>query len=254
MIMAALATRIAAILPLRGLTEGKHRLARTLSPALRQGMILALLDRVVAALRVVPEIAAIAVISPDTAALEEAAALGLTPLRQTSTGLNAGLAEAAAWATTRGYDGILIILPDLPLVTGSALRRMASPPGPLSICNGKGEQGVILVPDRRGAGTNAMMAWPPAAMPFLFGERSYAAHLAAAADLGIPMTALRLPDLAFDLDLPEDVRDLALRHPLALARLVLAAWRRRPSPVPAREIIPSMGDRCRWWRERSFHP
>jgi 2-phospho-L-lactate/phosphoenolpyruvate guanylyltransferase len=231
--------RIAAILPLRGLADGKKRLAGMLPPALRQGVILALLDRVVTALRAVPEVATIAVVSPDTAALEHAAASGLTPLRQTSMGLNAGLDEAMRWAAMHGYDGALVVLPDLPLVTGDALGRVASPPNSLSIAMERGS-GVILVQDRRGEGTNAMVQWPPSVMPCRFGVGSYAAHWAVAEELGIPVMTRTVPDLAFDLDLPRDVRDLALWHSLALARLMWEAWRRRPMLMGTQEIIPSM--------------
>ncbi len=63
---------------------------------------------------------------------------------------------------------------------------------------------VVLVPDRHGSGTNALLLAPPNAIDFRFGEGSRAAHAAAAEAAGATYVELDGP-LSFDLDTPEDL-------------------------------------------------
>ena len=68
---------------------------------------------------------------------------------------------------------------------------------------------VVIVPDERGLGTNALLLSPPRAMNPCFGTDSRARHAAAARNLGLASTELRLPGLGFDVDEPEDLARLA---------------------------------------------
>jgi 2-phospho-L-lactate guanylyltransferase len=73
----------------------------------------------------------------------------------------------------------------------------------------------VLVPDRHGRGTNALLLEPPTAIPFAFGGDSRSAHASLAASVGAAYLELDGP-LALDLDTPEDVVRLEAADPSAV--------------------------------------
>ncbi len=64
---------------------------------------------------------------------------------------------------------------------------------------------VILAPDRRRGGTNALLAFPPALIEYAFGPTSFDRHRAEALAAGVRLAICDRPGLALDLDLPEDL-------------------------------------------------
>src|SRR5262249_49759308 len=64
---------------------------------------------------------------------------------------------------------------------------------------------MVIAPDRHGSGTNALLLRASAAFDFQFGEGSCEKHLAAASGRGWRIEVCRRPELAFDLDTPEDL-------------------------------------------------
>jgi 2-phospho-L-lactate guanylyltransferase len=64
---------------------------------------------------------------------------------------------------------------------------------------------VVIVPDRHGTGTNALLLTPPGAIAPAFGPGSCERHQAAAEAAGVDHAVLRLPSLALDVDTPEDL-------------------------------------------------
>ncbi|NJM07953.1 hypothetical protein HC891_19825 [Candidatus Gracilibacteria bacterium] len=61
---------------------------------------------------------------------------------------------------------------------------------------------VALVPDAAERGTNAVGLWLSAALPFLFGDESFARHRAAAAWQELIVEIYRSPSIALDVDTP----------------------------------------------------
>jgi 2-phospho-L-lactate guanylyltransferase (CobY/MobA/RfbA family) len=61
-----------------------------------------------------------------------------------------------------------------------------------------------VAPDRRGTGTNALIA-SAEEVEFRFGEGSCARHLMLAAERGWTAAVVSHPQLALDLDTPEDL-------------------------------------------------
>jgi 2-phospho-L-lactate guanylyltransferase len=97
-----------------------------------------------------------------------------------------------------GADALLVLPIDLPLVSRDALTTLLDelddPHRPL----------VVLVPDRHGRGTNALLLAPPDAIEFCFGGDSRAAHLDCARSRGVRMVEADGP-LTLDLDTPADL-------------------------------------------------
>ena len=193
---------VAAIIPVGTFAGAKSRLGETLDAEERQDLVERLLARTVAAALAVVGIADVVVVSPDRDVLRRAGELGARPLRQRSRGLNPGLAEARDDVIAGGAAAILVLPIDLPFVTAEAIAAVL---GPLSADTGDDEapRQVVLVPDRHGQGTNALVLRPPDVIDFAFGPRSLAAHRAAAEAAGAEVTELD-GDLSIDLDTPDD--------------------------------------------------
>lgn len=192
---------IVALVPVRSLTGSKSRLGEPLDAEERADLVRALLRRTVREAQAATTVAEVLVVSMDGDLLEEARRLGAASLLQETDGLNEGLEEARRAADVAAA---LLVLPvDLPGISASAIdalaeaaetARRASPAKPV----------VVLVPDRHGTGTNALLVAPSPAIPFRFGEGSRAAHAAAARAAGASYVEVD-GALSFDLDTPEDL-------------------------------------------------
>ncbi|MDQ6793593.1 MAG: 2-phospho-L-lactate guanylyltransferase [Chloroflexota bacterium] len=198
--------RIVVIVPVGRLDGAKSRLGETLDAEERRDLVLRLLSRTLDAALRAPGVAEVLVITPDDEIRPIAAAAGARPIRQRSQGLNAGLREARDDALAAGADAIAVVPIDLPLVSPQALAALLAPLGdpvrPL----------VVIVPDRHGRGTNALVVAPPDAIEFGFGGDSRRAHAACAEEAGARLVELG-GDLTIDLDTPDDLLLIAARAP-----------------------------------------
>jgi 2-phospho-L-lactate guanylyltransferase len=123
---------------------------------------------------------------------------------QASDPLNAAIALGCAQAAARGATAALILPADLPLLSPDVI---------VDFVDEAGDAAVALAPDRSGTGTNALLLRPPHALEPLFGPASFARHRAAARAHGLAVTTVHLPELAFDLDTPDDLARLCVSHP-----------------------------------------
>jgi 2-phospho-L-lactate guanylyltransferase len=64
---------------------------------------------------------------------------------------------------------------------------------------------VLVVPDRRSDGTNLLSLPASVGFRFRYGPGSAAAHVDEAERLGLPSVVVDDPDLAWDVDLPDDL-------------------------------------------------
>lgn len=200
-----------AIVPIRSLTGGKTRLASVLSVDERRDLIKSMLMQVTRAALDSGMLARALVISADQDALDFAASLDprVLPVRQNSTpGLVASLDQARAAAVASGSRSALILFGDLPLIEAIDVRLLMRHDAP-----------VVIAPDQRGAGTNALLLRDGALADFAFqfGAESFGRHMAEAARLGVSPAISRSPGTLFDLDTPEDWRVLSI-SPASIVR------------------------------------
>lgn len=196
--------RVVALVPARSLETAKSRLGGPLDAEERQALARDLLERTVAAALATTGLARTIVVSTDEALLELARSLGANPLRETGGGLNTALEEARAAAIAGGATAILALPADLPRVNPAALEGildLARTAGGAS----RGKPVVVLVPDRHGEGTNALLLAPPDAIPFAFGPGSRPRHAGLAASAGATYREVEPSPLSLDLDTPEDL-------------------------------------------------
>jgi 2-phospho-L-lactate guanylyltransferase len=225
-----------AILPVKSFGAAKQRLASALGAGSRQALAQAMFSDVLASLRRVPGVDAVAVVTSDRVA--EAAALGerVEVLRDTAmTGQSAAALIGIRYAQAHGFDRVLLVPGDTPLLdpgeVAALLRR--------ALDNGTA---AVVVPDRHGEGTNALLLTPPDAIEPSFGPGSCARHVASARDAGVACAVEHLPTLALDVDTGQDLELLAATLDArrghapatrgALRQLHRSRASRRP-PVPA---------------------
>jgi 2-phospho-L-lactate guanylyltransferase len=188
-------SRVVALVPVRSLEGGKSRLAERLDAEERAELVGRLLRTTIEALT--PHVDRVVVVSPDRDVLDLAAAAGAEPLLQRAGGLNTALRLARRHALDLGADAVLVVPPDLPRVDEAEIERILA-------TGDRAAAVVVIVPDRHGTGTNALLLAPPDVIDFSFGTGSRATHGAAADAAGADLVELDGP-LALDLDTPDDL-------------------------------------------------
>jgi 2-phospho-L-lactate guanylyltransferase len=188
-----------AILPVKSFGAAKQRLAPTLGAGFRQALARAMFSDVLASLRHVRALDAVAVVTADRAAEAIALHHPVGVLRDTE---EAGQSRAALigvrHALASGFERVLLVPGDTPLLDpGEVADLLARSPG------------VSIVPDRHGTGTNALVLTPPDAIEPSFGPGSRHRHVTAAEAAGVPFTVDELPTLMLDVDTGADLAVLA---------------------------------------------
>lgn len=197
---------VIAIIPVGRLEGAKSRLGAVLDAEERHDLARDMARRTIEAAVTTPGIDDVFVITPDDEVRALALELGARPMRQRSAGLNPALREAREEAMAAGAHAILILPIDLSHVGRAPLEDLlavaAAEPGPA----------VLLVPDRHGRGTNALLLRPPDVIDVRFGGDSREAHAHAAGEVGVVFLEHPGP-LGLDLDTPEDLVLAQLAHP-----------------------------------------
>ena len=187
-----------AIVPVKPMRRAKSRLGSVLGAEERLALSREMLNRVLEALVGVPEIERTLLVSRDSEAMALARHHGARTLSERPPiDLNQALQQATRAAVGSGASAVLVVPADLPLVTADDLRELVSlaesPPV------------VVIAPDRRQAGTNALLASPAGLIEYAFGPSSFDRHRALALAAGARVLVCDRPGLALDLDLPEDL-------------------------------------------------
>ncbi|MFC2053942.1 2-phospho-L-lactate guanylyltransferase [Chloroflexota bacterium] len=187
-----------AIVPVKPLRRGKSRLAGVLSPEERNDLNRRLLTHTLETLSAIPKIEQVLVISRDQAALSLAREHGArTVLENGAPELNVALARATIVAKNYATRGLLIVPADLPLISPEDVNAMldiaVDPPV------------VVLAPDHRRQGTNALLVCPVGFIEYDFGPGSFQRHCERTLQAGARLEILELPSLELDMDMPEDL-------------------------------------------------
>ena len=187
-----------AIVPVKALHESKSRLRDVLTPVRRVELTREMLLNTLQELAEVPEIERTLVVSADSTVLALAQERGAEVIEERgSPSLNKALNQATAIASERQAEAVLILPADLPLLQAADVRdligRAQEPP-------------VVLVsPDRKRSGTNALFVAPPGTIEYEFGPDSFERHIQRAEASGARVEIIELPTLGLDLDAPEDL-------------------------------------------------
>jgi len=195
--------RTIAILPIKSFGAAKQRLSGLLAGGSREALAQAMFSDVLAALRRVPGIDEIAVVTANRLAEDVARGEGVRLLHDDAEAGQSAAAELGVrYALDRGYDRVLLVPGDTPLLDpfeAAAMLDRAETEG----------TGVTIVPDRHGEGTNALLLAPVTAIRSSFGPGSLERHRAAARRAGVSHRVEAVFSLMLDVDTPDDLAALA---------------------------------------------
>ena len=191
---------IAAILPAKQFETSKQRLAPQVQLGNRRALVESMFSDAMLALRRVPSIDQIFVVTSDPVAAQIASGHETIVVEDTASSHSEAAQLGIARALEMGATRALLVPGDCPLLDPTELEQLLARPVPA--------RSVLIVPDRHGEGTNALLLTPPDAMPPSFGEGSRQRHTELATAHGATPEIVHLPSLALDIDTPEDLAEL----------------------------------------------
>ena len=196
--------RTLAILPIKSFGAAKQRLSGLLGNGSRQALAQAMFLDVLASLRRVQGIDAVAVITADADAETAARRGGVDVLGDPeesgqSTAVRIGIRHGLAL----GFERVLLVPGDTPLIEAWEIAAMLKRAE-------EEEIEAVIVPDRHGSGTNALLLTPPQAMDPSFGTDSLERHRQAALEAGLSHRIEAVASLMLDVDRPEDLAELSV--------------------------------------------
>lgn len=189
-----------AVLPIKSFKNAKQRLGSGLDVASRRLLVEAMFADVLVALGRAGSIDRVLVVSHDHRAQQIAGAYGASLLDEDDQGHNHAAAAGVQRALEEGIERVLLVPGDCPALdpkqVDELLARPIEPPS------------ALIIPDRHGTGTNALLLTPPDAMASSFGPESRGRHEANAEAAGVHHQVVAVPTLALDVDTPEDLEHL----------------------------------------------
>jgi 2-phospho-L-lactate guanylyltransferase len=185
---------------MKPLSQGKSRLAQTLSAEQRADLALGMLRRVVLAIKAAA-VDAVWVVGGDDRVRELTQTLGAECLDELGEDLNDTLKKAFELAFEQGKSA-LYVAGDLPFLKSGDIHSM------LQASRSRGN--VTLAPARRDGGTNAILVPVGVPMQPELGQGSFMKHLTQAARLETSVAINSSQGLGFDLDVVDDLE--AFQH------------------------------------------
>src|ERR1700753_60130 len=202
--------RTVAILPIKSFGEAKQRLAHEFDAPTRRALAQAMFSDVLVALRRAPSIEETVVVTADNGAQRIAGGYGAMVLDDDDRGHNPAALNGIRHALMSGADRTLLVPGDCPMLDPKELEELLARP--------VAERSVLIVPDRHGTGTNALLLTPPDATTPAFGEGTRQRHTDLAIAQGAIPEVIEVPSLALDIDTPEDLEELVSQFASTRAR------------------------------------
>ena len=190
-----------AIVPVKPLRRGKSRLAGVLTENERTFLNYAMLENTLRSLTAVASVQQVLVVSRDPAALSLARDYQARTLQEDdeNTDLNLALKRATVVAQMYSASSVMILPADLPLIQPSDveafINKLVKPPM------------VVIAPDRREDGTNALLMSPAGLIEYEYGAGSFKKHMKQIEHYHVRHEIVKTFSIELDLDLPEDLED-----------------------------------------------
>jgi 2-phospho-L-lactate guanylyltransferase len=185
-----------AIVPVKPLHKSKSRLSNVLSADDRFALMQEMFLHVMGILRQIATLDEILVVSKDATILDLANGFGVqTFSKENPSNLNGAVGKSAEFAWENGAQSIVVLPADLAMLDVSGVELLLTTPARVVIC-----------PDERFDGTNALLLRDLPDFTFRYGDESFQKHLGEAARLDLVAQVVYSPSIEFDLDTPADLQ------------------------------------------------
>jgi 2-phospho-L-lactate guanylyltransferase len=192
--------RTCAVLPVKRFDDAKQRLDRTLNAGTRRALAEAMVSDVLHGLRRAQKIDKVIVVTGESGAEALARAYDADSIPDDDRGHSHAARAGVDWALERDYDRVLLVPGDCPALDPREVDELVDV--------GLGAPDVVIVPDRHGEGTNALLLAPADAIAPSFGPGSRARHEQAAEAAGARWRIAEPRSLVLDVDTAEDLAAL----------------------------------------------
>jgi 2-phospho-L-lactate/phosphoenolpyruvate guanylyltransferase len=216
-----------AIVPVKGLSVANGRLDGVLSQDERKRLAEALFLDLIVKLPRARFIDDLLIVTADESIARQAGWFGhKVLLQEADEGHSEAASAGARVALADGADRVAMLPVDCPMLEIDELDAHV----------GRSPRTVLIVPDRHGTGTNALVLTPPDIFTPAFGPDSCARHVSRARASGISFALEEIDSIAIDLDTPEDfslLRDKLLLDPQPAPRTAQVLWELGDRTQPA---------------------
>jgi 2-phospho-L-lactate guanylyltransferase len=190
-----------AVLPIKRFEAAKFRLGDELSGGTRRALAEAMVTDVLMALRRTAALAEALLVTSEPAAEAIGRGYGANVVYDDQeAGQSAAATIGIRHAIEAGATRVLLVPGDCPALDPKELDALLDRPAT--------GRSVVIVPDRHGSGTNALLLTPPDVIAPAFGPGSRVRHEQAAAAAGVACTVETVPTLALDIDTTDDLAEL----------------------------------------------
>jgi 2-phospho-L-lactate guanylyltransferase len=185
-----------AILPMKHFEQAKSRLSEAVAFGHRRALAEAMFTDVLLAARRAAGLNGVIVVTSDRIAARIAGGYGASVIEDTGSTHSEAAALGVTRAVVQGATRVLVIPGDCPLLSPAEVDTLLALP-----VSGRT---ALIIPDRHGTGTNALLLTPPDALTPSFGEDSCQRHFELAQAQGATPEVVQVPSLALDVDTGED--------------------------------------------------
>jgi 2-phospho-L-lactate/phosphoenolpyruvate guanylyltransferase len=192
--------RTCAVLPVKRFDDAKQRLDRALNAGTRRALAEAMVSDVLHGLRRAQGVDKVIVVTGESGAEALARAYDAESIPDDDRGHSHAARAGVDWALERDYDRVLLVPGDCPALDPNEVDEL--------VRTGLSAPDVVIVPDRHGEGTNALLLAPPDAIAPSFGPGSRARHEQAAEAAGARWRIAEPRSLVLDVDTAEDLAAL----------------------------------------------
>jgi 2-phospho-L-lactate guanylyltransferase len=189
-----------AVLPIKNFSEAKQRLETVLTPGPRRALAESMFSDVLTALRRASSVEDILVVTRDNGAQQIGGGHGALVLDDEDPGQSAAALLGVRYALDHEYERVLLVPGDCPMLDPRELDALIARPYETP--------SALIVPDRHGTGTNALLLTPPDSLVPSFGPDSCERHVANAELAGTTHELVSVPSLELDIDTPDDLEVL----------------------------------------------
>jgi 2-phospho-L-lactate guanylyltransferase len=188
-----------AIVPVKPLAHGKSRLSSVLNSDERMSLNIRLLKKTLQTISHVPEIEKTLIVTNDPKVVEITKSFRFDVcVEENVCGMNRALDRGIGILRKNQVQSAIILPSDLPFVTAREIQVI--------IKMGVESNAMVIAPDRKKIGTNAIFYHSLERVEFEFGPMSYEKHVKRAKENGVTVCVFESDTFGLDIDLPEDLQ------------------------------------------------